>query len=126
MAKLRDRVALVTGGGRGIGRAIAVALGREGARVAVTARTAAELDEVWAAIRVAGGQSLPVAADLAQPGATKQVLDEITGQFGPVEILVNNAGVGSSANPKPAVSNVEARRFVMTLAFLESIASIFS
>src|SRR5438445_2516848 len=104
MGKLQGRVALVTGGGRGIGRAIAIALGREGARVAVTARTATELDEVCAAIRAAGGQAAPVAADLAQTDATEQLLRQVTARFGPVEILVNNAGVGSSANPKPVVN----------------------
>src|SRR5262249_43439799 len=104
MAKLQDRVALVTGGGRGIGRAIAVAFGGEGARVAVTARTASELDEVCAAIRKAGGQALAVAADLAQPRRTSQVLKQGNGAFGPVQVLVNNAGVGSSANPKPVVN----------------------
>src|SRR5437870_1630892 len=104
MSKLHERVALVTGGGRGIGRAIAVALGREGARVAVSARTASELEEVCAAIRTARGQALPVAADLAQPGATDHVLKQVAAHFGPIEILVNNAGVGSSANPKPVVN----------------------
>src|SRR5262245_26164595 len=103
MATLQKRVTLVTGAGRGIGRAIAVALAREGARVAVTARTASELDEVVRSIQADGGQALPIAADLAQPGATAQVLKQVTARFGPVEILVNNAGIGSSANPKPVV-----------------------
>src|SRR5207244_5966938 len=63
-----------------------------------------ELDEVCAAIRAGGGQAVPVPVDLAQPGATDRALEQATAQFGPVEILVNNAGVGSSANPKPVVN----------------------
>jgi NAD(P)-dependent dehydrogenase (short-subunit alcohol dehydrogenase family) len=103
MGKLQDRVALVTGGGRGIGRAIALAFAREGARAAVTARTAAELEEVVGTIRAGGGRALAVSADLCERGAPRRVLDEVKGKLGDVEVLVNNAGVGSSANPKPFV-----------------------
>src|SRR5262249_47419515 len=101
MPKLQGRVALVTGAGRGIGRAIALALAREGARVAVTARTRAELDEATTAIRSGGGEGLAVVADLTERTAVPQVIQEVTAVLGPVEILVNNAGIGSSANPKP-------------------------
>src|SRR5438270_4661722 len=103
MTKLRDRVALVTGAGRGIGRAIALALAREGARVAVTARTGPELEEVFGTIRSHGGQGLLVVADLTDRAAIPRVVQEVTAALGPVEILVNNAGIGSSANPKPVV-----------------------
>jgi NAD(P)-dependent dehydrogenase (short-subunit alcohol dehydrogenase family) len=103
MSKLRDRVALVTGGGRGIGRAIAEALAEAGARVAVTARTAVELTEVVKRIQSQGGQALAVTADLTRPEAPSQVLEQVAKRFGPVNILVNNAGIGSSANPKPVV-----------------------
>jgi 3-hydroxybutyrate dehydrogenase len=101
MTKLQERVALVTGGGRGIGRAIALALAREGARVAVTARTRTELDEVCAACRAAGGQAVALAADLSDREACRRVVAEVARQLGPVEVLVNNAGIGSSADPKP-------------------------
>ncbi len=103
MARLHNHVALVTGGGRGIGRAIALALAQEGARVALTARTAAELEEAVQAIRQGGGQALALPADLAEPGVPLRLLDQVQAQFGPVDILVNNAGLGSSANPKPVV-----------------------
>jgi NAD(P)-dependent dehydrogenase (short-subunit alcohol dehydrogenase family) len=103
MPKLTDRIALVTGGGRGIGRAIALALASEGARVAVTARSNGELEDVVGAIRARNGQALAVPADLSDRVGCRQVVDAVTKQWGPTEILVNNAGVGSSANPRPVV-----------------------
>jgi NAD(P)-dependent dehydrogenase (short-subunit alcohol dehydrogenase family) len=101
--RLKDRTALVTGGGRGIGRAIALALAREGARVAVSARSAAELDEVVGAIQKQGGQALALAADLAQRDVVKGLLPRIKQHWGPLDILVNNAGIGSSSSPRPVV-----------------------
>lgn len=104
MGALQNRVALVTGGGRGIGRAIALAFGREGARVVVTARSVDELRPVADAIQQAGGQALAISADLAHAGAVAGVLQQTRERFGPVEILVNNAGIGSSSNPQPVVN----------------------
>ena len=101
MAKLANRIALVTGGGRGIGRAIALALAQEGARVAVTARTAAELQEVVADIHARGGEAVAVTADVADRAAVQGLLGRVQGGLGPVEVLVNNAGIGSSADPRP-------------------------
>jgi NAD(P)-dependent dehydrogenase (short-subunit alcohol dehydrogenase family) len=104
MAKLQAKIALVTGGGRGIGRAIALALAQEGARVAVTARTAAELEEVVGTIRSRGGQALALTADLSDRDICRGLIPRVVEALGPVEILVNNAGVGSSADPRPVVA----------------------
>ena len=103
MAKLAGKTALVTGAGRGIGRAIAEAFAREGARVAVTARTVSELEDLVNAIRAEGGEAQAFQADLADRSAVPKLVEEIVGLFGPIDILVNNAGLGSSSNPKPVV-----------------------
>jgi NAD(P)-dependent dehydrogenase (short-subunit alcohol dehydrogenase family) len=100
---LQNKVALVTGAGRGIGRAIALAYAAEGAKVALSARTTSELDEVVGKIRAAGGTALAISADLADRAAPANVVAEVEKSLGPIEILVNNAGVGSSSNPKPVV-----------------------
>ena len=95
--KLRDRVALVTGGGRGIGRAIALAFAREGAHVAVTARTGAELDAVAAEIRALGRKALAVPCDVGERAQVDEAARRAAEGLGPVQILVNNAGIAVSA-----------------------------
>jgi NAD(P)-dependent dehydrogenase (short-subunit alcohol dehydrogenase family) len=93
---MKNRVVLVTGAGRGIGEAIALQFAALGARVAVTARTEAELDAVAAAGRAKGGTMLSIIADLADSDAPVRIMETVGREFGPVEILVNNAGIGSS------------------------------
>src|SRR5262245_9732302 len=104
MFSLNNRIALVTGAGRGIGRAIAEALAQAGAKVAVPARTTSELDNVVAGIRKAGGIALALKADLSQPQTPYEVAKQTSAQLGAIDILVNNAGIGSSADPKPVVN----------------------
>jgi 3-oxoacyl-[acyl-carrier protein] reductase len=94
MASWRDQVALVTGGGRGIGRAIARRLAREGASVCVNYLSRADAAESLVAdIRANGGRAIAVAADVSDDAAVEGMADRVSAAFGPVTILVNNAGV---------------------------------
>jgi NAD(P)-dependent dehydrogenase (short-subunit alcohol dehydrogenase family) len=90
---LDGRTALVTGAGRGIGRAIAIGLGHRGVRVGLLARTQPDLDEVAAQIQDDGGTAIALAADIGNAGQTRSALDRLAGELGPVELLVNNAAV---------------------------------
>jgi 3-oxoacyl-[acyl-carrier protein] reductase len=96
--QIREASALVTGAGRGIGRSIALALAREGARVTAVARSAAELDSLVGEIEALGGQGVAFAGDLRSPSACAGAVDAAVERFGGLQVLVNNAGVGVFAN----------------------------
>jgi 3-oxoacyl-[acyl-carrier protein] reductase len=91
--QLKDKVALVTGGGRGIGRACAVALAQEGARVAVGDIDATILDDTLTAIEAAGGVGSAFEMDVTDRTQIDQVVDAIYDRFSRIDILVNNAGI---------------------------------
>jgi 3-oxoacyl-[acyl-carrier protein] reductase len=92
---LAGRVALVTGGSRGIGRAIALALGASGAAVAVNyVERAADAESAAVAIRQAGGKALAVKADVSQSADVTRMMRDVEAALGPIDILVNNAGIG--------------------------------
>lgn len=90
--QLEGRSALITGGGRGIGRSIALAYAREGADVAVVSRTGPELEEVAGHIRALGRKGLGINADLTNAGDALRAVKETIAALGKVDILVNNAG----------------------------------
>ena len=95
MTDLAGRVALVTGGSRGIGRAIAVSLAEAGAVVAVNYREkAAEAEAVAQAVRANGGKAVAVRADVSQAGEVARMIAEVARTLGPIDVLVNNAGIG--------------------------------
>jgi len=92
MQKLEGKVAIISGGSRGIGRAIALRLARDGARVVLSARGADALDGVVKEIASGGGTAMAIAADLRLPDQPSRVVDATVQAFGGIDILVNNAG----------------------------------
>lgn len=93
------RVILVTGGGRGIGRAVALRFADEGAKVAILARSGAELEQTVETIRAAGSEGIALSADVADYRAVLEAHEEIVNRLGPVDVLVNNAAVGGDIGP---------------------------
>lgn len=93
MAELEGKVALVTGGSRGIGRAIALRLAQEGAAVAVCARTEGTAQKTADEIASLGVGSLASAVDVSSMEQAKSLVEAVVGEFGGIDILVNNAGI---------------------------------
>jgi NAD(P)-dependent dehydrogenase (short-subunit alcohol dehydrogenase family) len=94
---LAGQVALVTGGGRGIGRACVLALSAAGAKVAIVSRTSKELDETAAAGAI--GRVFPFPADVTDLAAMREVVTAVRQQIGPIDLLVNNAGMATPYGP---------------------------
>ena len=97
--QIRGASAIVTGGGSGIGAAIAASLCSQGARVMIAGRRAERLEAVAAGIRAAGGEVLCRATDVADPTQCAQLAAEAAARLGPVDILVNNAGIKCHGRP---------------------------
>lgn len=99
MSELNGKVAVVTGGGRGIGAAICEALAARGASVVATARSLEACEDVAARIRAAGGEARALACDVSRPADVEALVAGTRAAFGPVDILVNNAGVIQPIGP---------------------------
>ena len=93
---LRDAVCIVTGGGSGIGRALCLRLGTEGAKVAVVGRTPAKVQSVAAEVQAAGGVARAYAVDVADVSAVSAMAENVARELGPIDVLVNNAGHSAS------------------------------
>jgi NAD(P)-dependent dehydrogenase (short-subunit alcohol dehydrogenase family) len=91
--RLDGRIAIVTGGGTGIGQATAVALARQGAHVVVVGRRPEPLEESVAAVRAAGGEATAAAVDVTVPDAVERCAADVVQRWGRVDVLVNSAGI---------------------------------
>lgn len=114
MEDLSGRVAVVTGGGRGLGRAFAISLAQAGMRVAVASRSADQLDETAGIIRAGGGEALFLPTDITDKTAVAALVRATEAQLGPVDLLVNCAGAGKPFGPTWEVDADEWWRTVET------------
>jgi NAD(P)-dependent dehydrogenase (short-subunit alcohol dehydrogenase family) len=111
--KLKDKVTLITGGGRGIGKAVALAYAREGAKVAICARTASEIDQTVGEIRALQADCAGWRCDVSLEEPVKQLIADVKQKFGRIDVVVNNAGV--MARPVP-ITELEVKKWDYTLA----------
>jgi 3-oxoacyl-[acyl-carrier protein] reductase len=95
MTDLKNKTALVTGAGKGIGKAIALALAKEGVNVILVARTQEEIDSVAAKVRSLRVKALAITADVADINSVNAAVEKALSEFGAIDILINNAGIAS-------------------------------
>lgn len=111
--KLKDKIALITGAGRGIGKAVALDYAREGAKLAICARTASEIEETAREIEAAGAECLALECDVSQEEPVLKLIRDVEKHFGRIDVLINNAGVMTRPTP---ITELEVRKWDYTIA----------
>jgi 3-oxoacyl-[acyl-carrier protein] reductase len=111
--KLKDKIALITGAGRGIGKAVALDSAREGAKLAICARTGSEIEETARQIEAAGAECLALECDVSQEGPVLKLIGDVEKRFGGIDVLINNAGVMTRPTP---ITELEVRKWDYTIA----------
>ncbi len=110
---LEGRVALITGGGRGLGRAIATAYAKEGARIAVSSRTESEVSQTVKAIKKAGGTAMGVAADLTAESEARRLVERVEDEFGQLDLVFLNAG--GNVGAREPIEIVDSQAWIKTV-----------
>jgi NAD(P)-dependent dehydrogenase (short-subunit alcohol dehydrogenase family) len=111
--RLKDKVAIITGGGKNIGKAIAIAFAQEGASVMIVGRTLSDLEATWREIQDKGGKIAFIKADISSEEHVKQFVLETAEKFGRIDILVNNTGI---SGPTTKVVDMDLGQWNETLA----------
>lgn len=111
--KLANKVALITGGARGIGKAVALAYAREGAKLAICARTAAEIDQTVAELRALRAEAEGWTCDVSEEDSAKAFIAKAFQKFGRIDVLVNNAGVMTRPTP---MTELDVKKWDYTIA----------
>ncbi len=111
--RLKDKVAIVTGGGTGIGREIALRFASEGASVVIAARTASNLEQTAREIISRGGKALPIPTDISDEPQVKELVERTLGEYGKIDILINNSA--ASAKGSSYVANINQEDWNETL-----------
>jgi 3-oxoacyl-[acyl-carrier protein] reductase len=111
--KLKDKVALITGGGRGIGKAVALAYAHEGAKIAICARTASEIEQTLGEIQALEAEGAGWACDVSLEEPVQELVANVKQKFGRVDVLVNNAGV--MTRPAPTIE-LDVKKWDYTIA----------
>jgi 3-oxoacyl-[acyl-carrier protein] reductase len=93
--RLKDKVAIITGGGRGIGKALAFGFANQGATIVAAARTESEVIEVAEKVKLLGKESLGIVCDVSNEEEVKNLVSTTINKFGKIDVLINNAGIGS-------------------------------
>ena len=127
MQELKDKVALITGGGYGIGKEIALLFGRQGMKIALAARSEGPLNETRGAVEKVGAQAIALRADVSKEADCAQMVDQTVKAFGRVDILVNNAGIAGPTKRTTEMALAEWQEVLdinLTGAWLASRAAI--